>query len=389
MTDAFREIAGVVRDGPSILLAATKWWPLSARLATALHRHDCNVFAVCPVGHPLTLVSAVQHIYRYHGLSSLPSLRNALQQCRPDVVVPCDDGVVVQLHALHKIDPSLRPLIERSLGPPESYPVVESRHRFLSIAADLGIRVPRMHRIEGAEDFTAWYRDVASVSVLKVDGESGGNGVRVSRSLAESVAAWRELHAPCSRVTAWKRLIIDRDPLALWLRRRQAHRGIIVQEFISGRPANCMVVCWRGELLSLVSVVVVAAEGPTGAATIVRVTQNEEIRRAAELVAQRLELSGFFGLDFILEADTGKPYLIELNPRCTQLGHLELESDGCLAGVFSAVLRGEPRPPAQNPIPGNMIALFPQALAAGTLAAAMSRPAITMCHAMNLISWMN
>jgi hypothetical protein len=82
-------------------------------------------------------------------------------------------------------------------------------------------------------------------------------------------------------------------------------------------------------------------------------------------VVSRLKLSGFHGLDYVIESGTGMPYLIELNPRCTQLGHLDLPGQGSLAAVFSAVLRGEPRPSVQNPLRGNTIALFPQALAAG------------------------
>jgi len=210
-----------------------------------------------------------------------------------------------------------------------------------------------------------WHADTGSAVVLKVDGECGGNGVRISHSLDESLAAWRELRAPCGFLTTWKRLTIDRDPLALWQRQRQSLREVIVQNFIPGRPANSMLVCWRGELLSMVSVVVVAAQGPTGAATIVRVIQNEEMKKAAERVVSRLSLSGFYGLDFVMESGTGVPYLIEMNPRCTQLGHIEFAGDGCLAGVLSAVLRGEPRPPAQHPVPDDTIALFPQALAAG------------------------
>jgi hypothetical protein len=165
--------------------------------------------------------------------------------------------------------------------------------------------------------------------------------------------------------TAWKRLAIDRDPLALWLRRRHRMPAVSVQEFISGRPANSMLVCWRGELLSIVSVVVVAAEGSTGAATIVRVIQDERMTHAAKLVASRLMLSGFYGLDFIIESGTGVPFLIEMNARCTQLGHIEFAEQGCLAGVLAAMLRGEPRPEVRSPVLNDTIALFPQALAAG------------------------
>jgi hypothetical protein len=354
------------RSRPSTLIVAAKWWPLSARLAAALHRHGCSVGAVCPVGHPLAHVSGIHRIYPYRGLSSLSSLQRALKEYRPDVVIPADDGVVMQLHALHELDPSLRSLIEGSLGAPESYPVAESRYRFLSTALELGICVPMTRRVEKAEDLTTWHADNGSAAVLKVDGESGGNGVRISHSLDESLAAWRALRMPRSFATAWKRLAIDRDPLALWLRQRQGAREVTVQKFITGRPANSMLVCRRGELLSTVSVAVVAAEGPTGAATIVRVIQNERMTKAAELVVSRLNLSGFYGLDFIIESGTGVPYLIEMNPRCTQLGHIEFADQGCLAGVLSAVLRGKPRPQVRNPIPAaDTIALFPQALAAG------------------------
>jgi hypothetical protein len=348
-----------------VLLVAAKWWPLSARLAAALQRQGCDVRAVCPVGHPLTHVSGIRQTYPYGGVFSLSNLRRALRVCAPDVVIPCDDGVVAQLHALHQLDPSLRALIERSLGPSESYSVVERRYQLLSTAIELGIRVPRTQRVAKAEDLVTWHDNIASAAVLKIDGESGGNGVRFSRSLDESVGAWRELRVRYSVATAWKRLAIDRDPLALWSRRQHREREVTVQEFIAGRPANSMLACWRGELLSMVSVAVVAAEGPTGAATIVRVIQCESMRKAAELLASRLKLSGFYGLDFILESGTGVPYLIEMNPRCTQLGHIEFAGQGSLAGHFSAALRDGARPHVQKPMHGNKIALFPQALGAG------------------------
>jgi carbamoylphosphate synthase large subunit len=307
----------------------------------------------------------MQRTYNYRGICSLANLRNVLQDCKPDIVIPCDDGVVLQLHALHASEPSLRPLIEHSLGSPENYSLIEGRHRFLSVAAELGIRVPRMKNMENSEDLVAWHAENSFTSVLKIDGGSGGNGVRITRSIDESLAAWRELRAPVNKTTAWKRLVIDRDPLALWMQRRQSSREMTIQEYIPGRPANSMLVCWRGKLLSSVSVAVVAAEGLTGASTIVRVIQNDEMKKVAKLIVERLNLSGFCGLDFVLESGSGTPFLIEMNPRCTQLGHMELEGDGCLAGVLSAVLRGEPQPKAQNPIREKRIALFPQSVAAG------------------------
>jgi hypothetical protein len=127
-----------------------------------------------------------------------------------------------------------------------------------------------------------------------------------------------------------------------------------------------MFACWRGEVLAIVSVIVVAAAGPTGAALVIRVIQDERLRRAAKLIAARLKLSGFYGLDFVIEAGTGVPYLIEMNPRCTQIGHIEFPGTGSVAGALCAVLRGDPSPIADIALPpGDQVALFPQAQAAG------------------------
>jgi hypothetical protein len=344
-----------------VLLVAAKWWPLSARLAIALVRHRCRVRAVCPAGHLLTHISGLDRVDRYSGLDSLACLRRSLREFEPDVIVPCDDGVVAQLHALHQQYPSLRETIERSLGSPEHYSTVSSRQKLLSTAQELGIAVPKTGMVAGSEDLAHWHENGVSASVLKVDGESGGNGVRITRGLRESVAAWRQLRARRSIGAAWKRMAIDRYPLALWMRNSQADREIIVQEFVRGRPANSMFACREGKVLSSVSVAVVVSDGPIGAATIIRRVNNESMSEAAELLAGRLQLTGFYGLDFIIESATETPYLIEMNPRCTQLGHLEFPDQGSLAGSFSAAVCDELPPAPIRPISNATIALFPQA----------------------------
>jgi len=351
------------RRRPSVLMAAAKWWPLSARLAAVLIRHGCRVSALCPKGHPLELVYGLERVEHYAGVRSLESLAGTLREGCPDIVIPCDDGVVAQLHALHHQEPRLRSLIERSLGSAQSFAIVSNRFKLLTTAVELGIRVPEMILLAGKQDLEAWH-DANANAVLKIDGDSGGKGVRISGSLRESLAAWRELGAPLRLSTAWKRLAIDRDPLALWMCRSCAEREIIIQRLIHGRPANSMLACRNGELLSLVSVLPLVADGPTGAATIVQRIHDDRMAQAAAKLAKRLQLTGFFGLDFMIETDTGIPYLIEMNPRCTQLGHLEFADQGSLAGAFAANLRGELPPPAERPVPLDTIAIFPQALQA-------------------------
>ncbi len=347
---------------PSVLIAAAKWWPLSARLASALIRYGCSVSALCPAGHPLTHISGFARIRRYGGIRSISSLSQAIKATNPDIVVPCDDGVVAQLHSLHHQKPLLREMIERSLGSPLSFPVLRSRYQLLAEARALGIAIPETRKAESVEDLEYWHANIAQSGIIKLDGQSGGIGVRICGSLSESFATWRDTRVNVGLATALKRLAIDADPLALWTRSRRGCE-ITIQRVIRGRPANSMLVCRNGKVLSQICVVVLAAEGPTGASTIVQRIHDVRMERAGQLLAAHLKLSGFYGLDFMIEAETGTPYLIEMNPRCTQLGHLEFADQGSLAGTFAAELRGERQSPAHHPIMVDTIALYPQSVA--------------------------
>jgi hypothetical protein len=52
-------------EQPAILLAATLWWPLSARLAARLIHYGARVSAICPRGHVLHHLSGLQRLYDY------------------------------------------------------------------------------------------------------------------------------------------------------------------------------------------------------------------------------------------------------------------------------------------------------------------------------------
>lgn len=309
-------------------------------------------------------VSGIDRLIHYGGTDSLSALRQAMLDDPTALVIPCDDGVVAQLHALHASEPLLRASIEKSLGPSGSYSIVRSRNELLATARQLGITVPKTSLVTQADDLAKWHKTFATGGVLKVDGSCGGHGVRVSQSLDQSMAAWRSMSARTNIATALKRWVIDRDPLALWAYRAARDRDVTIQEFIRGRPANLMMACWGGRVLALVSVEVVVSEGPTGAATIVRPIVNDTMSQAASLLAGRLGLCGFYGLDFMIQAGTGVPFLIEMNPRCTQLGHLDFPGQGSLASVLCAALRDERPSPSRSPIRSKTIAIFPQALAA-------------------------
>ena len=332
----------------------------------AFLRHGCTVSAICPTGHTLRLVPGIGHLYRYSGTRSIQSLHRAIIAANPDLLVPCDDGVVYQLHSLHARYPELRPLIERSLGAPVSYSIVESRDHLLDLAVSLGIRVPLTRTIHSESDLTGW--PYAS-AVLKTDGSTGGNGVAIAHSQPAIQSSFRELSAPLTAATALKRFFVNRNPLVLWFWRTHPQPAIVAQQFIPGsRPANTMIACWQGEILASVTVETVCSQGATGAATVVRFLHHPEIDDASRKLAKKLTLSGFYGLDFMLEDDEDSSipaaWLIELNPRCTQLGHLNLPNQGNLADILVAKLQNKSPSTAimGNAIQGETVAFYPQAL---------------------------
>ena len=133
---------------PKILLTDTHRWPSSARLAIGLTKAGCHVSAVCPTrGHALLYTRVVQQTFPYSSLRPLESLLVAIEATDPEIIIPCDDRGVQHLHELFARTHSevtagskVAALIERSLGSPESYPIVSSRYDLLKIAREEGDR---------------------------------------------------------------------------------------------------------------------------------------------------------------------------------------------------------------------------------------------------------
>jgi hypothetical protein len=354
--------------GPGILLVAANRWSLAARLASGFLDLGCRVAAVCPVpGHPIRKVPGVLHIYRYAARHPLDSLQTAIEEFAPDIIVPVCDRSVQHLHELHArcgsdtvLDRQTRMLIEQSLGPPDSYPIVSSRYDLLMLAKDAGIRVPETVRVDSAEDLRQWESRLPWL--LKADGSSSGHGVRRAETLTRGEKALREIASRISAFQMFMQLLLYRDRAFTISRWAGSRPGIIAQAIVSGRPANCAVVCWKGELLAGIAVEVVQADGPFEPAIVVQVVEGREMLDAAKLISRRLQLTGFFGLDFMLEEGTGKSYLIEMNPRCAPPCSLNLGEGRDLMAAFWAKLADQETPQRPSITQKTRIAYFPTAV---------------------------
>jgi hypothetical protein len=307
-------------------------------------------------------------MFHYSSLFPLDSLAHAIEATDPQLIIPFDDLATQNLHELYKRAKMLgssgariAALIERSLGSPKSHAIVDSRYETIGVAREEGIRAPHTGVVNTVDDLRSWGAAQPLPWVLKAAGTWGGRGVRLVSSIEQAEQGLRELTSLFSARRVFKRSIVNRDPFGLrpWWKRTKP--DVIIQSYIQGRPANCAVVCWEGRVLAGIGVEVVSTLGPTEPAMIVRVVDSPEMMSAAEGIARRLSLTGFIGLDFMIEDSSGAAYFIEMNPRCTPLCHIQLGKGRDMIGALAAQLSGEmfhEMPPVTQ---NELIAYFPQA----------------------------
>jgi hypothetical protein len=253
-------------------------------------------------------------------------------------------------------------LIESSLGPNDSFSIVSSRYELLRMAAENGVLTPRTCVIRDIEDLRGNSAIPTFPYVLKADGTWGGSGVRIARDRIEAESIFVELGRRRGAFWTLKQLVTSRSRSSVFFSwRRRPQLSMIAQSYIQGRPANCAVVCWRGRVLAGIGVDVISSQGIKGPAIVVRPIDSREMMHAAELIAGRLNLTGFFGLDFMIESGSNLIYLIEMNPRCTPLCHLQLGQGKDLVGALTAELQGVSCRDLPPVTASNTIAYFPQA----------------------------
>ncbi len=333
----------------------------------ALAKAGFFVDAVCPPRHPLAKISAIRKMYAYDGFTPTRSFADAFAASEPDLVIPGDELAVRVIGKLY--DQALRratagdrvcSTIEASLGPADTFPVLAARAEVMELAKEQSIRIPKTISVASAADLNRCSEELLFPFVLKADGTSGGNGVRIVRSMEEAKRALRTLQSPPSVLRAIKRVLIDEDASLLMavLSRQRSH--VIAQEFVEGQDATSLVACWKGEILATLHFQVVKKQHSNGPASVMRRIQIPELDVAVSRFVRRLKLSGIHGFDFLIEARTGHAYLIEVNARPTQVGHITLGPGHDIPASLYAAVTGTKLDETQPVTEQDTIALFPQ-----------------------------
>jgi ATP-grasp domain len=352
---------------PTVLIFSTTRWFPTARLGMALANTGCTVDALCPSRHPLGLTKAPRQLFKYSNFAPLRSLISAVAAAHPDLIIPGDDLAAHRLHELYFCESrrsnnnsGICGLIERSLGSPESFPIVYQRASFMQLAQQAGVRIPKTAVIRDTSGLQEWMAEAGFPVVLKSDGSSGGEGVKVVRTAEEAQHAFRRLHAPPLLARALKRALLDGDTNLLLPSVLRRCPVVSAQAFVEGREANSTVACWSGNVLAALHFEVANKKHSTGHATVIRMIEHAEMEQAVGVMVSRLKLSGVHGFDFMLEAQTGNAYLIEINPRSTQVGHLPLGRGRDIPAALVSAMTESPVHAAPRVTERNTIALFPQ-----------------------------
>jgi ATP-grasp domain len=353
---------------PRVLLAATIEWPNAARLAIAFRDAGFAVDVVAPVGHPVHAMRAPSRTYLYRAHRSASSLRQAIEKSQSHLIIPCDDRIVRRLHQLHfdasqsgrsRDSVSIQALIERSLGTPASFPILRKRDSLAALAALKDVRAPRTDSIRTISELRLWVAEHGLPAMLKLDGTSGGEAVVPVYDPAKLGLAFLGMRLRRMGLSRLKRARQNKDVHLPFDYLHDGAPGISVQARVPGRPANCAVACWRGDILAATAVEAVRLQSPLGASSVVRVVEGAQMKAAARAIVRQLGLSGMCGFDFMLDDASGNAHLIEINPRATQVNHLRLGVGHDLPTALRLALEGLPQP-APVPIAEVDIALFPQ-----------------------------
>ncbi|MDE8344876.1 MAG: ATP-grasp domain-containing protein [Acidocella sp.] len=288
----------------------------------------CRVAVLCPPGHPVRTVAGIA-LFGHQWRTPLGGLMGAIAGSSADLIIPCDDRAVGYLHRLHASAPeATRRLIERSIGVQTSYSIVASRERLLSRARELGVQTAMGAEVSDERMLDTWMDEHQGPWVLKQSGSWGGMGVVIARDKREARRAFHKLRARSGYFGALKRFFANHDPF--WLADLAADTGheVSIQNFISGRRADLAAFACDGVVRATTMAQTITSDGPTGPSTLVQMIDDEAAREAARKLARDLGLSGFFGLDFMIDEGTGAACLIEMNPRLTPLSNIRGDALG-------------------------------------------------------------
>ncbi|HEV7413812.1 MAG TPA: hypothetical protein VGP14_09155 [Casimicrobiaceae bacterium] len=328
-----------------------------ARMPRDLQRAGFKVALLAPQSSLAAHTAFVDRVAYFPEATNLlewiRALAAAIRAVDPLLVLPGDDIALRTMMQLvldppAGIDPAMQGQLEtavrRSLGDPVGWLDSIDKTRLFELAQRHGMSVAPGAIATGEDAAIAAAADIGYPVIVRSAYGSGGSAAARCESGGEVRAAVRGF----PRADAW------------------CPRGeprLIVQRWIEGEIVNRASAAWRGrEVAGVTRGRLATHPGPLGPASVVEFVGLPAVAEATGELCRLLALHGFVGTQYVIEAPSQRPCLIEINRRMLPATH-----GGALVGVdlaaalFAAVHGREWAGPRDlAPGPGARLALFPQ-----------------------------
>jgi len=347
----------MTRTSVLLVTTATKWLA-PAQMPSALRRAGFEVSLLAPrdsLAEKSRYLAKIEHLETdATQLDWVQAFAATVEATSPRLVVPCDDTAVRLLHMLALSQPPDMPaatylelavLVRASLGNPEHFRTSVDKVRLPQAAEALGVRVPPYALVASLSEAQSFAASCGYPVVLKRGHGAAGEWVAI-------VSQPIELPETYARFAA-------ATPLSL---EGETDSRILIQAHISGPVFSQAMTAWEGKVLAGFVREKLITHPPLGPATVVRCLHAPEIRRFSDQLAIGLGMSGFFGLEYIVDARTGETHLLEINRRATPATHVGGMIGVDLCAALYAAINGGPQSVRGDLAAGeeHLIAHFPQ-----------------------------
>ncbi len=210
-----------------------------------------------------------------------------------DVVLPMNDYTTVALtQGRDRLDSS----IATALPPPEAQEIANDKVHTVELANSLGIETPATVEIAAAEPVQEIAEQIGFPCVIKLRRGSGAVGYQRVEDLEQLSAALEQERGPSD-------LGFDREHL-------------LVQEYVPGVVHDACVLCDRGEIVAAFNHKRLHTYPPeAGIGTLFETTHEPDLLNRARRVFKALHWHGPGQVEFKVDPETGRTWLIEINGR--------------------------------------------------------------------------
>jgi predicted ATP-grasp superfamily ATP-dependent carboligase len=326
---------------PLLLVATASRWFGAARVPRALANAGFEVTLLAPRGslaEQSAFVSKVGHLPdNATPMQWVFAFAASVRGTSPRFVVPCDDTALRLLQMLVLSPPEgmqaalqlqLASLIRDSLGHPAHYRTSIDKTLLPAAAGALGVPMPPYTIAGELGEAEAFARRHGYPVVLKRNHSSAGSGVAICADAGQLAREFGELRRGATQ--DFERSGTDR---------------LLVQAHVSGPTKFYPAMAWKGTILvGYAGVRLVANPEPMGPPTVNRYYHSAELRAMTSKLAAGFGMTGFFSPEFVEDARTGRPYLLEINRRIVGGAHRGAAIKADHWAALHAALEGLPSP---------------------------------------------